>query len=153
AVSSFFEGAPAAEAMRRLGYAASALGNHEFDFGTSVLERNAARQGFAFVSANLRPREGRAELARPFVIVARRGGRVGVVGLTLEAAPRQGLRSNYEGYDFEPEEPALERAVPAAYAAGADVVVVLAHECGDAIAPIVERHPLWGLGFVGAGHC
>jgi 5'-nucleotidase/UDP-sugar diphosphatase len=153
AVSSFFEGAPAAEAMRRLGYAASALGNHEFDFGPGALERNAARQGFPFVAANLRPRAGRPELARPFVVVRRRGVRVGVVGLTLESAPRQGLRSNYEGYDFEPPEPALERAVAGAYAAGADVVVVIAHECGGVLAPIVERHPSWGLGFVGAGHC
>ncbi|HEU4412759.1 MAG TPA: 5'-nucleotidase C-terminal domain-containing protein [Polyangiaceae bacterium] len=153
AVSSFFEGAPATEAMRRLGYAASALGNHEFDFGREALEKNAARQGFPFVAANVRPREGRPELARPFVVVERRGVRVGVVGLTLESAPRQGLRSNYEGYDFEPEGPALERAVPAAYAAGADVVVVVAHQCGGALAPIVERHPAWGLGFVGAGHC
>jgi 5'-nucleotidase / UDP-sugar diphosphatase len=153
ALSSFYEGAPAAEAMRRLGYAASALGNHEFDFGQGVLGRNAVRQGFPFLAANLHARDGRPEIARPFVVVERGGVRVGVVGLILDSAPRHGLRSNYEGYEFEAEEPALERAVPAAYAAGADVVVVIAHECGGPLVPIVERHPSWRLGFVGAGHC
>jgi 2',3'-cyclic-nucleotide 2'-phosphodiesterase (5'-nucleotidase family) len=30
---------------------------------------------------------------------------------------------------------------------------MIIHECPDKVAPIVERHPEWGLSFVGAGHC
>jgi 2',3'-cyclic-nucleotide 2'-phosphodiesterase (5'-nucleotidase family) len=63
------------------------------------------------------------------------------------------MASRFEGITFDPEEPALDGAVRGAWAAGADLVVAIAHECPDALAPLVARHPEWRLSFVGAGHC
>ena len=63
------------------------------------------------------------------------------------------MASRFEGITFEAEEPALDRGVREAWAAGADAVVAIAHECPDLLVPIVSRHPEWKLSFVGGGHC
>jgi 2',3'-cyclic-nucleotide 2'-phosphodiesterase (5'-nucleotidase family) len=153
ALSSFFQGEPAALAMQRLGYAASALGNHELDFGRLSFEKNAAQEGFPYVGANVAPTLDQGGITRPFVLLRRQGVAVGVVGLSTSTTPRVGMRENYKGLSFGDEEKALEQAIPAAYEAGADVVVVVAHVCADVLRPIVARHADWKLAFVGAGHC
>ncbi len=153
ALSSFFHGEPAAISMQRLGYAASALGNHELDFGRLSFEKNAAQEGFPYVGANVEPTLDQGGITRPFVVLKRKGVAVGIIGLTTHETPHLGMRENYKGMRFQPEEEALEKAVPAAYAAGADLVVVVAHVCADVLRPIVARHPDWKLAFVGAGHC
>jgi 2',3'-cyclic-nucleotide 2'-phosphodiesterase (5'-nucleotidase family) len=63
------------------------------------------------------------------------------------------MASRFAGLEFEPEEPALVRAIPEAWNSGVDTVVLIAHECPDKLEPIVARHPEWHLAFVGAGHC
>jgi 5'-nucleotidase/UDP-sugar diphosphatase len=154
AISTYFDGFPMAEAMARMGYAASAFGNHELDFGREHFLANRARSGMVYLAANLRAPEARRDMALPpFAIFERRGIKVGVVGLATSATLRMAMASHFEGITFEAEEPAMDRAVHGAWAAGADAVVVIIHECPDRVAPIVERHPEWKLSFVGAGHC
>ncbi len=46
-----------------------------------------------------------------------------------------------------------ETAPSQAWTAGADAVVLIAHECPDKLVPILERHRDWNLSFVGSGHC
>src|SRR5262249_58070643 len=75
------------------------------------------------------------------------------VGLATSATLTSAMASRFDGITFEAEEPALGRAVREAWAAGADVVVAIAHECPDVLEPIVARHPEWRLSFVGGGHC
>jgi 2',3'-cyclic-nucleotide 2'-phosphodiesterase (5'-nucleotidase family) len=153
ALSSFFKGEPAAMAMRQLGYGASALGNHELDFGRLLFEKNAAEEGFPYVGANVEPTLDQGGITRPFVLLRRRGVTVGVVGLTTHETPHLGMRDNYKGLRFRDEEASLVEIVPQVYGAGADIVVVVAHVCADVLRPIVARHPDWKLAFVGAGHC
>ncbi|MCC6644519.1 MAG: bifunctional metallophosphatase/5'-nucleotidase [Polyangiaceae bacterium] len=153
AISTFFKGEIAALAMRRLGYSAIALGNHELDFGRAIFARNAAAQRIPYLAANVTPRASAGGVAEPFTIVRRKGVQVGVVGLSTKKAPSAGIRTNYDGLDYGDEEPAMVRAVDQAYAAGADVVVVISHVCAEELAPMVARHPDLGLAFVGAGHC
>ena len=153
ALSSFFKGEVAAESMRRLGYAASALGNHELDFGRAVFDKNAAVEAFPYLGANVSPPLAAGGVTRPFVLVKRQGITIGIVGLAFRSTPKVGLRDNYRGLAFGDEEEALAKAVPDVWNAGADAVVVIAHVCADVLKPIVERHPEWRLAFVGAGHC
>lgn len=153
AISTFFKGEIAAITMRRLGYAAIALGNHELDFGRAVFARNAEAQGIPYLAANVSPTRSEGGVAEAFTLVRRRGVAVGVVGLSTRKSPSAGLRDNYKGLTYGDEEPALVRASIAAYAAGADVVVVVSHVCAEELEPIVLRHPELGLAFVGAGHC
>jgi 2',3'-cyclic-nucleotide 2'-phosphodiesterase (5'-nucleotidase family) len=153
ALSSYFRGEPAAEALRAMGYAASALGNHELDFGRESFEKNARLQGIPYLGANVRPQAEEGGVARSFLLVRRQGVTVGVVGLSTRETPRVGLRDNYKGLDFGDEEEALARVIPQVYGAGADAVVVIGHVCAAELRPIVARHPEWRLGFVGGGHC
>lgn len=155
ALSSYFQGAPMAEAMRRMGYAASAFGNHEFDFGRDAFLQNRARARLPYLAANLRVRGPGLQALEipPFVIFERRGVRIGVIGLATQETLRTAMASRFEGIEFLEEEEALERAVPEAWRAEPDAVVLIAHECPDKLAPILDRHPEWGLSFVGGGHC
>jgi 2',3'-cyclic-nucleotide 2'-phosphodiesterase (5'-nucleotidase family) len=155
AISSYFQGIPMAEAMARMGYAASAFGNHEFDFGRNVFLRNRALGGYPYLAANLRVRgQGLTALELPgFAVFERRGLRIGVIGLATEDTLRTAMASRFAGIEFEKEEAALTRVVPEAWRAEPDALVLIAHECPDKLEPILARHPEWDLSFVGGGHC
>nr|CCC15148.1 ecto-5'-nucleotidase [Fredericella sultana] len=82
--------------MRRLGYDAMTLGNHEFDLGVSELApflKNVSAQ-FPVVSCNIDvSREPELSALKPYAVFNRSGHRIGVVGYTtpdttfLTAAP------------------------------------------------------------------
>lgn len=154
AISGHFRGASMAEAMARLGFAAAALGNHELDYGRDAFASNRALSGVRYVAANLVD-DGApaAELASPFLILPRAGIRVGIVGLATVDTPRVAVASRFAGVRFEDPETALARVMPELWQAGADVALLLAHECAAPLVPVLERHPEWQLSFVGVGHC
>ena len=156
AISSYFAGESMADAMRTMGYSAMAFGNHELDSGRAAFVAYRARTGAVYLAANVHASDPalRAEMELPaFQIFERRGARIGVVGLATDTTLTSAMASRFVGVRFEDEEPALARAIPQAWAAGADAVVLIAHECPDRLLPILARHPDWNLSFVGAGHC
>ncbi|SEU08889.1 bifunctional metallophosphatase/5'-nucleotidase [Stigmatella erecta] len=157
ALSSFFLGETTSAVMRRLGYAASALGNHELDFGREQFLKNATIGGFPFLAANLRVKD--EALAKDFKVPAfqvfeRRGLKVGVVGLASTKTVSAAMAGRAEGLELIGYEEALTAAVPQAQAAGADVLVVVADACPSELQPIVEKHADWKLALVvGGGRC
>ncbi|HEY4119746.1 MAG TPA: 5'-nucleotidase C-terminal domain-containing protein [Byssovorax sp.] len=152
AVTTFFAGAPMAQALARMGYVASALGNHEFDFGRERFVRNRAASGMEYLAANVQSRLPDMHLP-PYVMVERRGVKVAFVGLATDTTLSTAMASRFTGVNFLSEEAPLDAAVRGAWRAHADVVVVIAHECADVVAPILARHPEWRLAFFGAAHC
>src|SRR5436190_19900734 len=48
-----FKGAPTIQAMNKIGYMASTIGNHEFDYGQDALRMRLREAKFPFLSANL----------------------------------------------------------------------------------------------------
>ncbi|MSP24750.1 MAG: hypothetical protein EXR75_06210 [Myxococcales bacterium] len=153
-LSTYFRGRTMADTLRLLGYSASAFGNHEFDFGHEAFETNRARANMPYLSANIVDAQGQPPAyLRPWLIVERAGVRLGVVGLTTEETPKAAMPHRFLGLTFRDLETSLARAVPEVWDAGADAVVVIAHECHDVIAPIIARHPEWALSFAGTGHC
>lgn len=156
AISTYFLGEPMAIAMGRLGYAASAFGNHEFDFGRDQFPKNREKNKIRYLAANLRiddPKVAKEVDVRPFEIFERQGVRIGVIGLSTEETTKTAIAERFVGMKFEPLEPSLDKAVAKTWEAGADVVVTIAHECPDILGPIVNKHPEWKLSFVGGGHC
>ena len=156
AISTYFLGEPMAEAMGRMGYAAIAFGNHELDFGVQAFVANRARAHAVYLAANVRATDPALapEMSLPaFKIFERRGAKIGVVGMATETTLTSAMASLFVGLAIDEAEPALARAIPAAWAAGADAVVLIAHECPDKLLPVLDRHPEWNLSFVGAGHC
>ncbi|MFW2544559.1 bifunctional 2',3'-cyclic-nucleotide 2'-phosphodiesterase/3'-nucleotidase [Primorskyibacter sp. 2E107] len=128
---------PVIAAMNALGYDAATPGNHDFNFGTDFLRQAIADADFPFVLGNIAV-SGRAEdaLCPRFVILdrsltdstgAHHALRVGVIGLT----PPQSviwdhalLNGGLTATGFVEAATAL---IPAVRAAGADIVVLLAH--------------------------
>ena len=154
AVSGYFHGETMAATIARLGYDASAFGNHEFDFGRDQFSRNRTIGGLRYLAANMHLESGAATpWAEPYTVVERGGVRLGIVGLATHTTPKVALARNFVGVRFEDEESALERTVPELWKRGVDAVVLIAHVCHDDLAPIVERHPEWHLSFAGSGHC
>lgn len=127
---------PAIAAFNALHYDAVALGNHEFDYGLAALEEALGEARFPAVSANvLRMPEGDL-LVKPYAILDRgfrdRTGnrvdlRVGVLGLTPPEVLAWGGERLAGRIAVRPMVEAAEEWVPRLRAAGADVVICLAH--------------------------
>jgi 2',3'-cyclic-nucleotide 2'-phosphodiesterase (5'-nucleotidase family) len=131
-ISNLVQGASVIDVMNAAGYDAAAIGNHEFDWGIPVLRERIAQARFPFLSANIVSEAdgSRPEWAVPSVILERKGLRVGVIGLTTQSTPYTTLPEHVRGWAFTDLAEAVNRQVPALEAAGADVIVVLAHAGG-----------------------
>jgi 2',3'-cyclic-nucleotide 2'-phosphodiesterase (5'-nucleotidase family) len=121
-------GRPVIAVMRRLGVAAAALGNHEFDWGVDTLRARMAEAPYAILAANVRTEDGGVPTwVRGDTLVVRDGVRIGIVGLADTATPHTTKVLNVRGLRFEPFAPAASARARALRARGADVVIVTIH--------------------------
>ena len=119
--SNLGEGAAVVRAYNALGYAAAAIGNHEFDYGPvgpaaaprapgddarGALKARAAEARFPLLAANLaetrRARRPPWPNVRPTTIVQVAGVKVGVIGMTTMATPRTTMAANFAGLTVKP---------------------------------------------------
>jgi 2',3'-cyclic-nucleotide 2'-phosphodiesterase/3'-nucleotidase len=116
-------------AMNLLGYDAMAVGNHEFNFGLTNLNRARSDAHFPWLSANTSVAAGGKE--RPFdaYIVKTVGGvKVAVIGITTPAVPTWEKPENIGSYRFSAPVDALKKAVADLRASQhPDLIVVAAH--------------------------
>jgi 5'-nucleotidase / UDP-sugar diphosphatase len=154
-LSTFFQGEPVAEAMARMGYAASGFGNHELDFGKDQFLALRETGGFPFLAANLKVTKSEKKQLDlpPWRIFTRGEARVGVVGLSYAAAVSTAMADRFYGLEILPYESTLGQAVKELRKAGVDAVVVLADDCPTALEPAVKKHPEWSLSVLVGGHC
>jgi 5'-nucleotidase/UDP-sugar diphosphatase len=153
-ISNLFGGEPASAAMAKIGYAASALGNHDLDFDRASFARFAHDDGFPYVAANAKTVEPFPKVSlAPFVTIERKGAKVAVVGLASETTTKTAMANRFDGLEVSAYEPALAKAIPEAWASGADALVVLAHECPEVLQPIIEKHADWHVALVTGSHC
>jgi len=125
AISTAFQGQPVVEAMTRMGYDVSVVGNHEFDFGRARMLEIFHTSPFPYLAANLQTADGApCTLAAPYTIYTEQGVKVGIIGLSpvdlASLASTDGVRAT--AYVET-----LRRVVPEVRAKGADVVIVAAH--------------------------
>ncbi|NLI78608.1 MAG: bifunctional metallophosphatase/5'-nucleotidase [Candidatus Riflebacteria bacterium] len=128
-----FKKFPEIEVMNRLGFAAMALGNHEFDGGTEVLAEAFAGCAFPILAANLRLPAGSSlnRLVKPWTMLEAdtTGGpvRIALIGLTdemlIDAVPRGLL----EGVTVHDAFTTLRHLLPEVRRAKPDLILVLAH--------------------------
>jgi 5'-nucleotidase len=142
--SNLFEGEPVVKAYNALGYTASAVGNHEFDFGPvgpdsvaqrpdedplGALKKNAAMAKFAFLAANVvdKTTHQTPAWAKRSIIVDAGGVKVGILGLSTPDTPNTTTAANVASLDFlDPVQPAIDEAAKLR-ANGADAVIAIAH--------------------------
>jgi 5'-nucleotidase/UDP-sugar diphosphatase len=154
-ISSYFRAAPAAEAMAQMGYAASAFGNRELDFGREQFVLNAATGGYPYLAADLHAKDPEAQSLGllPLKVFTRRGVKVAVVGLTSKKAITTLMAGRSAGFEVAGDEETLNETVPKAQAAGANAVVVITDGCLATLSPILEKHPEWKLAVVAGRAC
>ncbi len=143
-VSNLSEGEAVIEGYNAIGYDASALGNHEFDFGPvgpesyaqhedddplGALKARAKQARFPLLAANVIERESglRPAWLRGSVLLERRGLKIGIVGVATPDTPATTLATNVRGLTFLPPAPAATIEARRLRAEGADVVLLVAH--------------------------
>src|SRR5688572_15668892 len=147
--SNLVEGKSVVEAYDRLGYAAVAVGNHEYDFGPvgertvpiephddprGALKARAAEASFPFLAANLIDGFAREPASwpnlHPSILIERAGIKIGVIGLSTMDTPRTTNARNFEGLLMAPLVESIEKQASALRARGAHLVLVTAHAGG-----------------------
>ncbi|HZI99937.1 MAG TPA: 5'-nucleotidase C-terminal domain-containing protein, partial [Gemmatimonadaceae bacterium] len=130
-VSNLAFGRPIADYYNRMGYTASAVGNHEFDWGIDTLQARMRDAHYAFLGANIRLADGRdAAWIRDDTIVVRGKSRVGIIGIATPATPTETLPANVRTLKFLDPGPVIDEHAKSLRARGANVIIVVAHMGG-----------------------
>jgi 2',3'-cyclic-nucleotide 2'-phosphodiesterase/3'-nucleotidase len=77
---------PVIQAMNYMGYDSMTLGNHEYNFGISLINRIIAQADFPILAANVQYVDG-TPLANSYTIIERNGTKIGIIGITNPNAP------------------------------------------------------------------
>ena len=144
--SNLNEGYSVVEAYNSMGYAAAAIGNHEFDFGPlgpksipegegdnpqGALQARASKASFPLLAANLID-AGTGEMVewdnvQASAVVQRAGVLIGVIGVLTVDTPATTIAANVRDIRIGPLAAAIEDQAEALRLAGASLVVVVAH--------------------------
>ena len=157
AASTWFKGESMVQVMNAMGYDASAVGNHEFDFGLDVLKERTEQADFPYLAANLRNKsDGKIPEdlgVKPYTILDAGGVRVGVIGLANVGTPKVTNPANVSGFDFAPYVETLQEIVPLVRADGADIILVPSHLCNEELRYLAPKVKDLGITLFGGGHC
>ncbi len=123
--------------MNELGYDVATPGNHEFDYGMEQFLSLVEKADFPYVSCNF---NYKGELVfKPYVILERAGKRIAFIGITTPETLTGSMPANFKDekgefvYGFLQDSDghgvyeAVQAAVDAARAEGADYVIAVAH--------------------------
>lgn len=144
--SNLSEGAVAVAAYNALGYAAAAIGNHEFDFGPvgpkaipesdtddpqGALRQRASETEFPLLAANLIDTATDQmvdwENVQSSTVVTRAGVNIGIIGVLTERTLQTAIAPNTAGVRIAPLAESIIAEAQSLRAAGAALVVVVAH--------------------------
>ncbi len=108
---------------------AMTLGNHEFDHGDRWLEDCIAAADYPILCANITRRDTGLLVpgTRPWVILERKGMKIGVLGLTSAYTPYMVTAPAFDPYQVRPYAEAAGEAVAQLKEAGAQILVALCH--------------------------
>jgi 5'-nucleotidase len=151
--SNLNEGQVVVAAYNALGYAAAAVGNHEFDYGPvgeaatpmtpqddprGALKARAAEARFPFLGANIIDRATGVPVAwpnvRPSAVVDVAGVRIGILGVTTSATLTTTMAANTVGLAIAPLASTIAAEATRLRVSGATIVIAIAHAGGGCTA-------------------
>lgn len=99
--ANFTQGESVVEVMNAAGYDVAALGNHEFDYGSDVLEKRISEMNFPAVAANITvDATGEPFIQQNAVFTLSDGTKVGVFGLDTPSTATTSAPKNTAGLTF-----------------------------------------------------
>lgn len=132
-------GRPVVAIFNQLGVGASAIGNHEFDWGQDTLRARMRDARYAMLAANVRYADGRpVPWIRSDTLIVRGVLKVGVIGVATTETPATTMAANVADLRFLNPAPIVDSLARVLRKRGADYVIVLAHagaSCDYAAAP------------------
>lgn len=123
-----FKGDVESGLMERMHYDAATIGNHEFDFGLDNMVRVFKQMDCPIVCANYKFAEGSeiAKVVKPYVILKRKGLKIGVFGLGPKLA---GLvdKKNYRDTEYLDPVVVAQQTADLLHKKGCDLVICISH--------------------------
>jgi 5'-nucleotidase len=147
--SNLGEGDVVVEAMNIMGYAAAAVGNHEFDFGPvgeasvpkapgddprGALKARAAQAKFKILTSNITTKTGKfvewAGISQTTMVEVA-GIKVGIIGISTRDTLTTTIAANVADLKMAPASLVVAGSAPDLRAKGASIVIVVAHAGGS----------------------
>ncbi len=122
-------GRPVTALFNALGLTASAIGNHEFDWGQDTLRARMRQAHYAMLGANVHFSDGRnVPWIRADTIVERGGVKIGIVGIATPLTPSTTKAVNVTGLRFDDPVATVNAHAKSLRARGAELVIVVEHD-------------------------
>ncbi|WPC40170.1 Ig-like domain-containing protein [Clostridium sp. JS66] len=151
-LSNVLHGVPVQKMMTNIGMEATALGNHEFDWGLKTIDEETMNgAGYSVVCANMYNKVTNKRKYNPYKIFTKDGVKIAVIGAILKDAPTIILPANTKDYTFKDVATEVNSAAKEIRENNlADIVVATIHDGGDSLNDIVSK--LSGVDVVFGGH-
>lgn len=134
AMSNLLYGKPVSEMMKNMGVVASAVGNHEFDWGTEWMTTWSKEGGFPFLASNIYDTATNEPVkwAQPYVMVEEKGVKIAFIGLAHPDTATLTKAQYVDGLEFRDPVKAAQTWIDFLKAGKAeegtpDVIIALSH--------------------------
>lgn len=135
-ISNLLYGESTVDVFNHMGCVASAIGNHEFDWGQDILKQRIDQAWFPWLSANIfiEGTDERPDWITPYAFIEVKRMRIALIGLTTVETPFIVMPGNVAGLEFRDPAPIVNKLVPELREEGAKLVIILAHMGGTVVA-------------------
>ena len=124
----FFQGELELNLMKKMGYNAATIGNHEFDAGLNTFQKNILKNDFQFISSNYDFTNTELEgLIDKYKIYNKGGIKVGVFGLGIELRGLVNPLLYGETKYYDPVDIAKDISAKLKYEKRCDLVICISH--------------------------
>jgi len=125
--SDFSEAKPDFEAMRAIGYDALVVGNHDFDHGIELLQKQFSWVNFPFLGANLKLKKSGNPLFPGQTKLIRNGIQFGILGVTTDELPRLIFPEHAKKLTVTDSIAAAKEGVAQLKKEGSEILIALSH--------------------------
>jgi len=127
--SNLLRGMSVVDQMNYIGFAAACVGNHEFDWGQRILQRNINASKFPWLGANVIDIDSGKifQPLKPYTIIERKGVKIGIIGLCTPTTPLATNPRNVQGLFFAGVIMPTAYYVEQLQKQNVDVIVLLTH--------------------------
>jgi 2',3'-cyclic-nucleotide 2'-phosphodiesterase/3'-nucleotidase len=128
-MSNLLNGAPVVQMMNTVGYSATTVGNHEFDWGIQTVINTMEEEmaTYPMLTANVWEGNNFADWSKPYTLVEMDGITIGILGLSTPDTAVTAHKDYVGTYEFKDPAMIAEMYLPVMEAEGADLVIVLSH--------------------------